>query len=183
MNALPASPQLSPIRRRSLLCSSPHTRQPFGCCQEAFMEKATVSRTVHKGFRLDCKGMIKHIIVITEIGLSCGFSLHKASCQRSSALAKSTAGAVAPWPGLLCHGTVPAASLQQPALSPMVATCPAPLWATPLPPAPAVTPPHPGVAACTRGAGVIGPRCSASFVEEVLRSKVLAHVCSGLVCL
>lgn len=144
------------------------------------MEKATVSRTAHKGFRLDRKGMIKRIIVITEIGLCCGFSLHNTSCQRSSALAKNAAGAVAPWPGLFHHGTVPAASLQRPALSPMVATL---LWATPLPPAPAVTPPHPGVAACTRGAGIIGPGCSASFVEEVLRSKVLAHVCLGLVCL
>lgn len=161
MNTLPASPRRTPIRWRSLLCSSPRTRQPFECCQEAFMEKATVSRTAHKGFKLDRKGMIKHIIVITEIGLSCGFFLHKASCQGSSALAKSAAGAAAPWPGLRRHGAVPAASLQQPALSPVVATQPALVWATPLPPAPAVTPSHPGAAACTRGAGVIGPGCSA----------------------
>ena len=88
-----------------LLCCSQRKHQPFDCCQEAFTEKATFSSTAHhKGFKLDCKRMIKHVIIITATGLSCRFSLHKASCRGSGALARTAKAGAPPPSGVLLHG-------------------------------------------------------------------------------
>lgn len=80
MAAHPPLPQSPP-------CSShTNTTPPLPA---SFAGKAALSSTAHKGFRLDCSGMIKHIIIITEIGLSGRFSLRKASNQGSSAPVKA----------------------------------------------------------------------------------------------
>lgn len=139
------------------------------------MEKATFSGTAHKGYMLDCKGMIKRII-ITETSFSCRFSLHKASCQGSIALARTAVAGAAPPSCLLHHGEAVAGEAGAfSMLSPLAVTPP-----LPLPSAPVTLPSSPA-----RGEEevVIRAGCRAAFVEGLLRNKVLAHVYSGLVLL